>query len=149
MFRFIVQLIGCLLFGSLLFGVGFALGQQVDAAPPIREFTPQPDMVSLQDPATVTDAFLLACTLEKYESAAWLVEPGWAASFDDIALLCAAVSAPSLAEERFLGTQQQTNRTAFVEWIWFDTDDTSSVAYFLLQKTGAIGWQIVGAAVAE
>lgn len=149
MIRFIGQLIGYLLLGSLLFIVGFAVGTNYQAAPPVREFAPQANMVSRQDPQTVTNAFLLACALEEDNSAAWLVEPSWAAANGGITPLCAAVSAPPITEDRFLGLQQQTAQTAFVEWIWFAADDTPVVAYFLLEQSGSIGWQIVALAVTD
>ncbi|GJM42359.1 MAG: hypothetical protein DHS20C20_26410 [Ardenticatenaceae bacterium] len=149
MFRFISQFLGYLLFGSLLFIVGFAVGTLYEAAPSVRDFTPQANMVSLQDPETVTDAFLLACTLEEYDGAAWLADPSWVAAFGSIEQICTAVSAPLITEERFLGLQQQTDQAAFVEWIWFKADDTFVVAYFLLEQSGAIGWQIVGLVMSD
>lgn len=144
MLRFITHLIGYLLLGSLLLVIGFALGMLYEETPPVREYIPQAEMVSLQDPETVTDAFLMACALKEYDSAAWLVAPSWAAEIGDIERLCLSVSAPPITEDRFLGTQQQTNQTAFIEWVWFDANDTAMVTYFLLEQFGGIGWQIVG-----
>ena len=149
MIRFIHHLVGYLLFATPLFCLGFVIGRYYEEVPPVREFTPQAEMVSLQDPEAVTDAFLLACALEEYASADWLAKPSWVTAFGGIEQLCTAVSAPPIAEERFSGLQKQTAQTAFVEWIWFEADDSSVVAYFLLEHSGEIGWQIVGLAVAD
>ena len=149
MIRFIRHLVGYLLLVTPLFCLGFVIGRYYEEVPPVREFTPQAEMVSLQDPEMVTDAFLLACALEEYASAAWLAKPGWVTAFGGIERLCTVVSAPPIAEERFLGLQKQTAQTAFVEWIWFEADDSPVVVYFLLEQSGGIGWQILGLTVAE
>ena len=138
------RFIGQLLIGTLLFVAGVMVGSLYEETPPVREFEPRPDMVTLQDPETVTDAFLIACAIQEYDGAAWLASPTWVAALGGMESPCTAVAGPPITEEGIMGLQRQTDQTAFVEWIWFEADGTSVVAYFLLEQTEKIGWQIVG-----
>lgn len=144
-----IRFIGQLLVGVLLFTAGIVVGVFYPQIAPMRDFEPRPDMVSLQDPETVTDAFLLACAIQEYEGAAWLANPAWVDSNDGIDSICAAAAVPPITEERYVGLQRQAAGTAFVEWIWFEADNTSVVAYFLLEEREEIGWQIVGLTLSD
>ncbi|MCP4418282.1 MAG: hypothetical protein GY805_16800, partial [Chloroflexi bacterium] len=137
MYRKISKLFLCL----FAFVIGLLVGcftlQSPFAAedPPARLIVDsQPDQVAQQSPEIVTDAFLTACALHEYESAAWLADPIWLDSQGGSEALCTAIAAPPLVVERLVNTQRQTDQMAFVECVWFEVDDTSVVAYLLLHK---------------
>jgi hypothetical protein len=146
MYRNISKLFLC----AFAFAIGLFVGWFTLQSPftandsPTRPFVgSQPDQVSQQSPDVVTDAFLIACVLHEYESAAWLADPAWLDSQGGIEAVCTAVAAPPLVVERLVNTQRQTDQMAFVEWVWFE-EESSVVAYFFLEKNVVDGWQIVG-----
>jgi hypothetical protein len=147
MYRKISKLFLCVFTFTIGLLVGWFTLQAPFAAddPPMRPFVDsQPDQVAQQSPEIVTDAFLTACALHEYESADWLADPIWLDSQGGSEAVCTAIAAPPLVVERLVNTQRQTDQMAFVEWVWFEEDESSVVVYFLLEKSKVDGWQIVG-----